>query len=968
MMRVQLHGILVWLFLNAGVAFGAECNSGCKAKAFQESSTLDSLANVAKKAQDFAEAESLYRRSLAIDEGSFGIDHQNVAADLHNLAFVFHTTGRYAEAEPLYRRALAIDEKALGPDHPAVANSLNNLAFLFQTTGRYADAEHLFRRALAINETALGPNHLDVATSLNNLGEMLRATGRYGDAEPLHRRALAINEQALGPDHPAVATSSNSLALLLKTTSRYGDAEPLYRRALAIREKALGLDHPDVATSLNNLALLLDATSRYGDAEPLYRRALVIDEKALGPDHPAVANSLHNLASLLLATSRYGDAEPLYRRALAIREKALGPDHPDVANSLNNLAALLDATGRYGEAEPLFRRALAIHEKAFGPDHPDVATGLNNLAGLLYTTGRYADAEPLCRRALRIAEHASAPDVLWPIQSSLRSFFKGTHPDLAILYGKQAVNTIQSLRANFKNDKETGKSYLESLRSVYTDLSDLLVSQGRIPEAQQVLALLKDQEASEFTHRSLAESPLEGRVSMIPLEAAWNDSMQQVGGRLAVLGTELRALREKGKHDTLTHSESVRADSLESLVQKADSAYATVVEHLMLAFSQISDQERSQQVEKLDARIGSSLKKTISDLDSGTVLLQYVLLDSTGQILLTTGNVRLARSLKAGTKQINPLVNDFVQALRDPHRDPRPLGRKLYDLLIAPVAADLDSAHAKMVMLSLDGTLRYIPMAALFDGNRYLVECYALSLYSTYSVGTIKDRPLNSWSVAGLGNSQALGGFDSLPAVRAELHSIVRERVGDNGILPGLLRLDTSFTKAGFLSALRQHKPVVHLASHFKFSPSGDYDSYLLLGDGTKLNLHDLGSGSYDLSDVDLLTLSACQTAIGTGVKANGVEVEEGMAGVALKRGAKAVMATLWPVVDASTQSFMQEFYRDHEAGLTKAAALRKAQLAFLKNGGSAKPGPDGLFIPPKGAPYAHPYYWAPFILMGNWL
>ena len=259
---------------------------------------------------------------------------------LNDLGVSLMQAGDYACAEPLYRRALAIAEKALGPDHPDVATDLNNLAELLQAKGEYAGAEPLYRRALAIREKALGPDHPNVATSLNNLALLLQAKGDYGAAEPLYRRALAIREKALGPDHPDVATSLNNLALLLQAKGDYGAAKPLYRLALAIDEKALGPDHPDVATDLNNLALLLKTKGDQAGAEPLYRRALAINEKALGPDHPDLATSLNNLAALLWAKGDYEGAGPLLQRALAIDEKALGPDHPTTRKIRRNLVSL----------------------------------------------------------------------------------------------------------------------------------------------------------------------------------------------------------------------------------------------------------------------------------------------------------------------------------------------------------------------------------------------------------------------------------------------------------------------------------------------------------------------------------------------------------------------------------------------------------------------------------------------------
>ena len=151
---------------------------------------------------DYAQAEPLYRRALAIDEESFGPGHPKVATDLNNLAQLLKATNRLAEAEPLMRRALAIDEESFGPGHPNVATALNNLALLLQATNRLAEAEPLMRRAMAIDEASFGPGHPNVAIALNNLAQLLQATNRLAEAEPLMRRALAIDEQSFGPGHP----------------------------------------------------------------------------------------------------------------------------------------------------------------------------------------------------------------------------------------------------------------------------------------------------------------------------------------------------------------------------------------------------------------------------------------------------------------------------------------------------------------------------------------------------------------------------------------------------------------------------------------------------------------------------------------------------------------------------------------------------------------------------------------------
>ena len=149
--------------------------------------------------------------------------------------------------------------------------------------------------------------------------------------------------------------------------------------------------------------------------------------------------------------------------------------------------------------------------------------------------------------------------------------------------------------------------------------------------------------------------------------------------------------------------------------------------------------------------------------------------------------------------------------------------------------------------------------------------------------------------------------FSALPGVKAELSEIFKQTDSKTGILTGEILPDAKFSKTNFLEALKRKRPLVHIASHFSFRPGDEARSFLLLGDGTAFTLDEMKAEKNLFEGVDLLTLSACNTAAAQ-PDANGREID-GFAELAQRLGAGAVMATLWSVSDASTPWLMRDFY-----------------------------------------------------------
>jgi CHAT domain-containing protein len=380
-------------------------------------------------------------------------------------------------------------------------------------------------------------------------------------------------------------------------------------------------------------------------------------------------------------------------------------------------------------------------------------------------------------------------------------------------------------------------------------------------------------------------------------------------------------------------------------------------------------------------------------------------------VIVTTPDVQVPRTYPITAAALRCKVFALRAALQNPTIDPRPLAQDLYQILLGPVAQDLEGAQAKTLLWVLDDVLRYLPLATLYDGTRYLFERYSTVMITPASASDLAEAPRPTWQGLGLGVSKAYDNFPALTAVLKELRGIIRDAAHDaDGVLPGTIKFDDAFTAQAMFDALRQCAPdqcypVVHIASHFQFHPGNETDSFLLLGDGNHLSLAQLNASPVQVfRGVELLTLSACDTAMG-GARATGKEVE-GFGTLAQKQGANAVLATLWPIADDSTKDLMQAFYRlrERQPGVTKVEALRQAQLLLLRGQGAPPPGPqvaalggspagetnaalprgdleplqqaEGTcgdvarqprFVPSPQAPHAHPYYWAPFILIGNW-
>jgi CHAT domain-containing protein/tetratricopeptide (TPR) repeat protein len=940
-------------------------------KLFDEGDALfkeGSAASLRQAIEKYKNALSLYRSAQ---------NRSDEAVTLSNIGLIYSLLGEWQTALAYYNQALP-PTRAVG-DRRGEATTLNNIGRVYDDLGERQKALDYFDQALSLIR-AVGDRSVEAAT-LGNIAGVYAALGERQKALDYYNQGLSLR-RAMG-DRAGEATALGNIGQVYADLGEKQKALDYHNQAL-LHRRATG-DRASEANSLNNIGAIHLGLGETQKALDYFNQALPLIRAAGDPVHEATV--LNNIGAAYSDLGETQKALDYYNRALPLKG-AVG-DRGGEASTLGNIGELYAALGETQKALAYYGRALPLF-RAVG-DREGEATALNNVGVAYSYLGQRQKALDYLNQALPLFRAVGGREGEAITLHHLMIEWAESNHALAVFYGKQAVNAYQQLRANIRGlDKSLQQSYLRSKEETYRALADLLISKGRLPEAQRVLDMLKEEEFFGFVRRNPAAAALAtARIEFTPAEADLEARFNKVINDLAAVSAKRSALLAK---QSLTREE-------EALVRKYEDEMTAANEGFQKFVAQL-------QAEQTAARLGKEAISNISTVqglqdtlrDFNAVALYTVVGKDHYRAILVLPDAQKAYEYAIKDTDLNQKVFAFRQVLQRPDRDPRPRAQELYRILIGPeLARDLRQSGAQTVLWSLDGVLRYLPVAALHDGQSYVVEGHRNVIFTPANRDRLRDAVSQQWQALGLGVSKPHSlklapdtqlTFSALPGVREELSGIVRDATAQaKGVLAGQVLLDEAFTKEAMRDALRlrgnaQSYKLVHIASHFNFQPGDEAKSFLLLGDGTALTLQQLGSLQNLFSKVELLTLSACDTATG-GADAAGKEVE-GFAVMAQNQGASAIIASLWPVSDPSTSALMQEFYRLRGGGgLPKAEALRRAQLALLRGGtkvaaGAAVKRADVVgtsaareaapaFTPDPRAPFAHPYYWAPFILIGNW-
>jgi len=293
----------------------------------------------------------------------------------------------------------------------------------------------------------------------------------------------------------------NVLARLYHDTGQYIKAKSYCQQSLEICKKILPSENnSEYSKHLNMMAIIYESLGDYNKAMSLYKESLKILTDNDITCTIQQAKIINNIAGIHLRKKEYKEAENKFKKALSIDMILNGSDAIETARDFNNLGILYKSTALYAKAEANYLSAVAIYKKKHGSFHLNVAMVLNNLGNIYEKTNNYKKAESVLSQALVIAEANKHFELIWHIQDSFRDLYEAQNqPDIAIYFGKKAVNSIQTLRLNIQNmDYKLRKSFIKTKAMAYRKLANLLIAQGRFPEARYIMDLLKEEEYHEF--------------------------------------------------------------------------------------------------------------------------------------------------------------------------------------------------------------------------------------------------------------------------------------------------------------------------------------------------------------------------------------------------------------------------------------------------------------------------------------
>jgi CHAT domain-containing protein len=789
----------------------------------------------------------------------------NLEANIFSLAL------EYSKSIELNLNALALVRRS--DDRAREAELLNAVATSYRNLSQYPQAIEFYQQEQKIYRE-LG-DRAGEGRNLKNIAELYLEQGKTREALEIYAQSKLIYLDLTKVANAKLSDKQTLASILVGEGSLYTSLSQ-YPKALNSLQEARSL-YESVGDRQGEGVASMYLTGVYLQlGEPSKVTEILKKLPALTKNSPQLQKMAESLISQFNTNSPSASPQAQLKTSQDLLEffRQSG-SRTSEASMLSQIGGLYLDLKQPEKSITSHQQALEI-SRSIG-DRSGVANSLYNL-GLVYSLSSQSDrAFGSFQEALTYSREVGNRNQESKLLGNLGTLIKSQYPQLAIAFLKQSVNVTESIRKELKVlAQEQQRAYQQTVAYNYRILADLLLQQGRVMEALQILDLLKVQELQEYLQNVKGNERTAQGLYIFPEENF--------------------------------QAQAIAAQPVKSLQPIID-----------------SNQKISQQLQQMSPselnRVPSYLQKLPQD---HALLYPLILGDRLELILFIPNKLPIRRSVKISESQILQLIQDFQVGLRDASSlDVLEPASKLYDVLIKPIEADL--AQTNTILYAPDGQLRYVPLTALYDGKQWLVEKYRVNNLVAYSLSDFSNNPPKTLRIVagafgGQSGSKKFGQV-GLPASLTEVQAIATA-------LPNTTRLINNDFSRQATESLMQNNNIVHLATHAEFNIGKPENSFLIFGNGDRILLNEMKD--LPMSNVDLIVLSACQT--GVGKLGNGIEIL-GFGYQVQRAGAKAAISSLWQVSDEGTKALMQEFYRNVKTGdRSKAESLRQAQIATIRS------------------------------------
>lgn len=950
-------------------------------------------------------AMKYYEQSLKIKKELLGDDHIHIAMIYGNMGITQEDLGNYDQALQYYFLALPILKKHFGENHAYVAINYNNTGIVYSEIDEFDKALEYYFKSLKIKTKIFGKTHNDVAMTYNNIGNVYKDKSDYKNALDYYFKTILIFKEIFGENHAYVASCYNNIGIVYGNRGENDLALEYHLKALKIRKELLGDDHLDVATSYMNMGIIHLNTERYNLALNHFFKALQLKKELYGENNIKMASTYTNIGMVYLKKQVY-DSSLIYNiKSLNISEEFYGPTHTLVAKNNLNIGSVYFYQREYEKALDYYNKSLEINKKILNEKHAFIARDYNNIAQVYKEKGKYNKAIQYAQKAIaaNVYNHYDTLNINlppkienylnWiPLLKSLKikaevyslDLYEDQDLKIALQHYQTCDSLISRIRRSVatKSDKirlgiEANEIYINAINTCH---------QLRINVPNKDKDYLKEL-AFYFSERNKSSVLLEALASTEAIKfAGIPDSLIEKEHNLKI-NIELykKLLAEK--------SDSIAKYKIRDKLFNANRQYDQLISSFEQEFPSYFDLKYNYKT--------VTIKDIQNKLDKKTVILSYFVSDS-----LTTIFSVYKNSLEIHTihiENIETKIKEFRYGLtlsnsRRFNNIYKDFAFDIYNLLIP----ENIPKNIKNMIIIPEGEISLIPFEALLTEKSiskewkeqpYLIKNYAISysysanlLFKTFpkeKSKQIEQTDLNDWLAFApvfneydntgltLRTRKILQDFDNnltdssgtrgmlyngmyinpLPGTEKEVKQIFNF-FNDNG-KKALVQINKNANEEYIKTGELEKYKYIHFATHGFVNVNKPELSGLLLAQDTTLNEDGiLYMGEiYNLHlNADLSVLSACETGLGEIKKGEGLI---GLTRALLYAGSKNIIVSLWKVSDNSTSDLMIDFYKTlletNQKEHTFSFALQKAKLNLIQKGH-----------------YAHPFYWSPFILIGQ--